>query len=132
MVSIDAKTSALGTIRAARHFVINYLSADPEEMANIFGGRTPLQGADRFSKGTSASPSTAARERSRRFGPHAGGNHRSRHDDRNRASCGQQHFRQTRDRSSYSVAASSRRNGRFAPCPSATVHAAVRVSGGRF
>jgi flavin reductase (DIM6/NTAB) family NADH-FMN oxidoreductase RutF len=48
MVSIDAKTSALATIRAARHFAINYLNADQEEMTRIFGGRTELQGADRF------------------------------------------------------------------------------------
>jgi flavin reductase (DIM6/NTAB) family NADH-FMN oxidoreductase RutF len=60
MVSIDAKTSALSTIRAARHFAINYLSADQEEMANIFGGRTPFQGADRFTKGTWTTLSTGA------------------------------------------------------------------------
>lgn len=60
MVSIDAKTSALATIRAARHFAINYLSADQEEIANIFGGRMPLQGADRFSKGTWTTLSTGA------------------------------------------------------------------------
>lgn len=60
MVSIDAKTSALGTIRAARHFAINYLSTEQEEMTRIFGGRTELQGADRFSKGTWTTLSTGA------------------------------------------------------------------------
>jgi flavin reductase (DIM6/NTAB) family NADH-FMN oxidoreductase RutF len=60
MVSVDAKTSALRTILAARHFAINYLSADQEEMANIFGGKTGLQGADRFTKGTWTTLSTGA------------------------------------------------------------------------
>jgi flavin reductase (DIM6/NTAB) family NADH-FMN oxidoreductase RutF len=60
MVSIDAKTSALLTIRAARHFAINYLSADQEEMTRIFGGRTDLQGADRFTKGTWTTLTTGA------------------------------------------------------------------------
>jgi flavin reductase (DIM6/NTAB) family NADH-FMN oxidoreductase RutF len=60
MVSVDAKTSALLTIRAARHFAINYLNAEQEEMTRIFGGRTELQGADRFTKGTWTTLTTGA------------------------------------------------------------------------
>lgn len=60
MVSVDAKTSALVTIRAARHFAINYLSAAQEEMTRIFGGRTDLQGAERFSKGNWTTLATGA------------------------------------------------------------------------
>lgn len=60
MVSVDAKTSALATIRAARHFAINYLGTEQEELTRIFGGRTELQGADRFSKGTWTTLSTGA------------------------------------------------------------------------
>jgi flavin reductase (DIM6/NTAB) family NADH-FMN oxidoreductase RutF len=60
MVSIDAKTSALATIREARHFAVNYLSADQDELTKIFGGRTDLQGADRFTKGAWTTLSTGA------------------------------------------------------------------------
>ena len=48
MVSVDKKTSALETILAARCFAISYLSAAQAELSDIFGGRSGLQGADRF------------------------------------------------------------------------------------
>jgi len=51
MVSIDKRTSALATILAARHFAINYLPKDGAEIADAFGGKGPLKGADRFSIG---------------------------------------------------------------------------------
>ena len=51
MVSIDKRTSALETILAARHFAINYLPKDCAAIADAFGGKGPLKGADRFSTG---------------------------------------------------------------------------------
>ena len=48
MVSVDARTSALATIRNARHFAINYLRADQQGLADLFGGKTQLRGAERF------------------------------------------------------------------------------------
>ncbi len=49
MVSIDAKTSALETIRAAKHFAINVLSERDRDLADMFGGKGDLKGAARFS-----------------------------------------------------------------------------------
>ena len=51
MVSIDTRTSALETILAARHFAINYLPKDCAAIADAFGGKGSLKGADRFSIG---------------------------------------------------------------------------------
>jgi flavin reductase (DIM6/NTAB) family NADH-FMN oxidoreductase RutF len=48
MVSVDKKTSALPTILKAGHFAINYLSYAQRELADIFGGKSDLKGADRF------------------------------------------------------------------------------------
>lgn len=48
LVSIDDRTQALKAILHSRHFAINYLSADDEGLADSFGGRGPLKGADRF------------------------------------------------------------------------------------
>ena len=48
MVSVDKRTSALPTILAAGHFAINYLTAGQEDLAGIFGGKSDLKGADRF------------------------------------------------------------------------------------
>jgi len=48
MVSVDLKTSALRAILAARHFAINYLRRDQEELIRHFGGKTELKGAERF------------------------------------------------------------------------------------
>jgi flavin reductase (DIM6/NTAB) family NADH-FMN oxidoreductase RutF len=49
MVSVDKKTSALPTILRARHFAINYLSSAQRELADIFGGKSDVKGAARFS-----------------------------------------------------------------------------------
>jgi len=51
MVSVDARTSALATIRNARHFAINYLRADQRELADLFGGKGERRGAARFDAG---------------------------------------------------------------------------------
>ena len=48
LVSVDKRTSALPTILAAGHFAINYLSAGQSALADVFGGKTELKGADRF------------------------------------------------------------------------------------
>ena len=48
MVSIDKRTSALATILAAKHFAINYLPKSAAALADIFGGKSELKGADRF------------------------------------------------------------------------------------
>lgn len=48
MVSVDKRTSALATILEARHFAINYLSSAQRPLADIFGGKSDLKGADRF------------------------------------------------------------------------------------
>ena len=52
MVSIDKRTSALATILAAKHFAINYVPKSAAELADVFGGKGDLKGADRF--GTAA------------------------------------------------------------------------------
>jgi flavin reductase (DIM6/NTAB) family NADH-FMN oxidoreductase RutF len=48
MVSVDKRTSALPTILEARHFAINYLSSAQRSLADIFGGKSDLKAADRF------------------------------------------------------------------------------------
>jgi flavin reductase (DIM6/NTAB) family NADH-FMN oxidoreductase RutF len=52
LVSIDKRTSALQAILESRHFAINYLAAEQGDIADIFGGKGDLKGADRFSRGT--------------------------------------------------------------------------------
>ncbi|MGK9055039.1 flavin reductase family protein [Neorhizobium petrolearium] len=51
MVSVGSATSALGTIRNAGHFAINYLSAADRDLIDVFGGKTERKGADRFDPG---------------------------------------------------------------------------------
>lgn len=48
MVSIGLKTSALSTITNAGHFSINYLASGDGDLAETFGGKGALKGADRF------------------------------------------------------------------------------------
>jgi flavin reductase (DIM6/NTAB) family NADH-FMN oxidoreductase RutF len=52
LVTVDKRTSALQTILDAKHFAINYLPRGAAELADIFGGKTALKGAERF--GTAA------------------------------------------------------------------------------
>lgn len=49
MVSVGRTTSALETILDAGHFAVSYLGIEDREIADVFGGRTALKGADRFS-----------------------------------------------------------------------------------
>lgn len=60
MVSVDARTSALATIRNARHFAINYLRADQQALADMFGGKTDRRGAERFEAGLWTALTTGA------------------------------------------------------------------------
>jgi flavin reductase (DIM6/NTAB) family NADH-FMN oxidoreductase RutF len=48
LVSVDKRTSALATILDAKHFAINYLSSERRVLADIFGGKSDVKGADRF------------------------------------------------------------------------------------
>jgi flavin reductase (DIM6/NTAB) family NADH-FMN oxidoreductase RutF len=48
LISVDKRTSALATILDAKHFAINYLSSAGRALADIFGGKSDLKGADRF------------------------------------------------------------------------------------
>jgi flavin reductase (DIM6/NTAB) family NADH-FMN oxidoreductase RutF len=60
MVSVDKRTSALPTILEARHFAINYLSSEQRELAEVFGGKSELKGADRFTTAAWNSLATGA------------------------------------------------------------------------
>ncbi len=51
MVSIGLKTSALAAVLASRHFAINYVAQDGQELADWFGGKGDRKGADRFVAG---------------------------------------------------------------------------------
>ena len=52
MLSIGKKTSALVTVREAGHFAVNYLASSVSELADVFGGRSQIAGADRFRVGS--------------------------------------------------------------------------------
>jgi flavin reductase (DIM6/NTAB) family NADH-FMN oxidoreductase RutF len=52
LVAVDKRTAALQTIIDAKHFAINYLPRGAAELADIFGGKTALKGADRFNGST--------------------------------------------------------------------------------
>lgn len=48
LVSIGDRTSALKAVLHSRHFAVNYLPAEAEHVAHVFGGKSELKGADRF------------------------------------------------------------------------------------
>jgi flavin reductase (DIM6/NTAB) family NADH-FMN oxidoreductase RutF len=48
LVSIDRKTRALKAVLEKGHFAINYLPAGTAALADKFGGRAGVSGADRF------------------------------------------------------------------------------------
>lgn len=60
LVSIDDRTQALKAVLHSRHFAINYLPAADEELANTFGGRGMLKGAERFEPGRWGTLATGA------------------------------------------------------------------------
>lgn len=51
LVSIDDRTTALAAVLESRAFAINYLPASARDVADIFGGKSLLKGADRFEAG---------------------------------------------------------------------------------
>ncbi len=51
LVSIDKRTSALQTVLAARHFALNFLPREAAEIADMFGGKGPRKGVERFAAG---------------------------------------------------------------------------------
>lgn len=60
LVSIDKRTSALQAVLEKRHFAINYLADHQHAIADIFGGKSSLKGADRFSTGAWGTLSSGA------------------------------------------------------------------------
>lgn len=60
LVSIDDRTQALKAVLHSQHFAINYLSAADQALADSFGGRGALKGADRFEPGRWRTLSTGA------------------------------------------------------------------------
>jgi len=51
LVSIDDKTSALAAVLESGAFAINYLPAEARDVADLFGFKSAVKGADRFSAG---------------------------------------------------------------------------------
>jgi flavin reductase (DIM6/NTAB) family NADH-FMN oxidoreductase RutF len=60
MVSIDKRTSALPTVLAAGHFAVNFLGRDAGVIADSFGGKGTLKGAERFEAGAWGTLTTGA------------------------------------------------------------------------
>lgn len=60
LVSIDHKTSAISAILSRRHFAINYLPAAATGVAEIFGGKSGVSGAARFTEGDWTTLATGA------------------------------------------------------------------------
>jgi flavin reductase (DIM6/NTAB) family NADH-FMN oxidoreductase RutF len=51
LVSVDRRTSALQAMLAARHFALNFLPREAAAIADMFGGKAPQKGAERFEAG---------------------------------------------------------------------------------
>jgi len=60
LASIDKRTSALATVVAARHFAVNFLPRDANAIADMFGGKGELKGAQRFEIGSWKTLTTGA------------------------------------------------------------------------
>jgi Conserved protein/domain typically associated with flavoprotein oxygenases, DIM6/NTAB family len=60
LVSIDAKTSALAGVLSRRHFAVNFLPAEAGHVADAFGGKAGLSGAERFVEGEWTTLATGA------------------------------------------------------------------------
>jgi flavin reductase (DIM6/NTAB) family NADH-FMN oxidoreductase RutF len=59
-VSIDKRTGTLAAVRHARHFAINYLPRGEEALADMFGGKGGVRGANRFASGRWTTLTTGA------------------------------------------------------------------------
>src|SRR5262245_24744731 len=51
LASIDRKTSALAAVLEAKHFAINVLPREAQDVADVFGGKGAVSGAARFEPG---------------------------------------------------------------------------------
>ncbi len=60
LVSVDKRTSALQTILAARHFALNFLPREAAAIADVFGGKGPHKGVERFETGNWGALKTGA------------------------------------------------------------------------
>src|SRR5262245_19522175 len=60
LVSIDTRTSALAAVLHARHFAINFLGREAQAVADMFGGKSAVRGADRFEAGRWGTLTTGA------------------------------------------------------------------------
>jgi flavin reductase (DIM6/NTAB) family NADH-FMN oxidoreductase RutF len=60
LVSIDKRTAALATVLAARHFAVNFLPRGGKAIADSFGGKGELKGAERFQVGSWKTLTTGA------------------------------------------------------------------------
>src|SRR5215470_8125448 len=60
LASIDKRTSALATVLEAKHFAVNFLPREGGTMADVFGGKGTLKGAERFEAGAWTTLSTGA------------------------------------------------------------------------
>jgi flavin reductase (DIM6/NTAB) family NADH-FMN oxidoreductase RutF len=60
IVTIGKTTSALATVLESKSFAINYFSTDQQRIADLFGGKTDLKGADRFEPGVWTKAQTGA------------------------------------------------------------------------
>ncbi|NKB49604.1 MAG: flavin reductase [Alphaproteobacteria bacterium] len=68
LVSIDNKTSALASVLEAKHFAVNYLPQGAEDIVELFSGKSPLKGADRFAAGSWGALATGAPTYNRAIG----------------------------------------------------------------
>ena len=60
LASIDKRTSALATVLEAKHFAVNFLPDEVAAVADVFGGKGTLKGAERFEAGAWTTLSTGA------------------------------------------------------------------------
>lgn len=60
LVSIDHRTGALDGVLSRGHFAINFLDADAGHVADAFGGKSGLSGAERFEEGAWTTLATGA------------------------------------------------------------------------
>jgi flavin reductase (DIM6/NTAB) family NADH-FMN oxidoreductase RutF len=60
LVSIDTRTAALAAVLHARHFAINFLGKEAQAVADMFGGKTAVEGSDRFEAGRWGTLTTGA------------------------------------------------------------------------